>query len=451
MGKTVTGIAKHEAGGTIAHPAGSQVFHPVPFYFKMGELGRDQHGDCRREGTDGCVGVDPGSGATITPQSIYPQCIWAAHAGLFGAYRLLLPSDVRQWHAGTPAESDPISDPDGDHFSTAAIGLDGLLAGERSDPLHVHAWPTDVDAWPAAVAPDINETGFDYPKATIDWLDDYAAGLNTGVLTEDFRNEFARATGDVLSMDEELTIEHHEWNELHSWAIVDRGSGARYNADKRHIGDHLVLHIYDPAEIETRAARIRECLEREVGGWEPGAVAKPVYIAHPGHSWLIVGVDRLGYWSHGQNPESEGLSDWSTWDNAPWIGHELEKRLEPYTIRFPRCRLKPESKRLGSLGIWVFAGGRGSHAVQFVDLPNGKTIDWTPHRGVVSGRRTPNAAGYLWITSDERLDLYGYPLLPPDDWDDQWGARIPIPANRSTACTCRGRPGAAADAEHASI
>ena len=204
------------------------------------------------------------------------------------------------------------------------------------------------------------------------------------------------------------------------------------------------LDAVNEDDIRERADQIKGALVRLVG--KRGlAEGQPVYISHSGHAWNIVGVEETGYWSHGQNPESQGLSDWCTWENAPWLVTELDllrstddhiKPHQSFDIRFPqRCGLKSRRVRLGSITM-SGSGGRANN-VQFVDLSSGKSIDWTPHLSASSAD-----AGYVWIEDGSALENSGIPKdRDANFWGDELGFRVPMPINEFGHCRCHSPDG----------
>lgn len=186
--------------------------------------------------------------------------------------------------------------------------------------------------------------------------------------------------------------------------------------------------------IEERGELIKRTLLRIVGGegYSPGIariLARPVYIFHSYHGWNIIGVDKEGFWSHSQNPASKSLNDWCRWKFAHWI-YTDERTYSHYTICYlPNIPLKPEAHRMGSFSM-LGSGGTENH-VQFIDLPSGKSIDWTP---IMRG----SPAGYLWIEDNCLLESNGIPRSRSHiNWDDDLGFRIPVPANNFGACSCQ--------------
>lgn len=200
---------------------------------------------------------------------------------------------------------------------------------------------------------------------------------------------------------------------------------------------HFEMRGDIPAEqaIQDRADIMDEAVRCCVGGglaYEP----RPVYIQHRGHGWVIVGVEKDGYWSHAQNPESAGLSDWCTWSNAPWRNSSTgEHNNAWFQIIYPKnCSLRPIEKRLGSFSMWG-SGGR-SNNIQFIDLSSENSIDWTPLQNA-----SPEGTGYLWIEDNVPLDSQGVPITKRVGfWEDAPGQYIPVPINHYNACDC-GEPG----------
>lgn len=186
--------------------------------------------------------------------------------------------------------------------------------------------------------------------------------------------------------------------------------------------------------IRERAENIKDTLVALVGRHGSSA-GKPVYIDHSGHAWNIVGVEEGGFWSHGQNPETQSLSDWCTWEHADWLQGELELLAagttphDKFTIRFPQnCRLKPREARLGSIAMWG-SGGKANN-IQFIELSSGTSIDWTPHM-------LARSAGYVWIEDGVALDYEGFPAdRTAESWEDDFGFRVPLPMNDSRQCRC---------------
>jgi hypothetical protein len=202
-------------------------------------------------------------------------------------------------------------------------------------------------------------------------------------------------------------------------------------------GPHWDLTPSDQDKIKRRADEI----ERVIKDIVPRG--QPVYIEHGGHAWNIFACNVLGYYSHGQNPESEGLNDFCSWGNAPWRMGD-ERKQKHYAIKYPILGsrdMKPEYRRLGSLSFWLWVGEWASPMIQFVDLLSGRTIDWTPNM-----RASP--AGYIWIeeainTPDLQRNN-GVPInRPADEWDTDLGSRIPVPENDREHCICHDQQGCA--------
>lgn len=184
--------------------------------------------------------------------------------------------------------------------------------------------------------------------------------------------------------------------------------------------------------VEERAVLIDETVRCYVGGSFQTGKSRPVYIQHPGHGWIIVGVEKDGFWSHAQNPRSAGLSDWCTWENAPWRNSSMDEHNQPwFQIIYPRdCDLRPLEKRLGSFSMWG-SGGKANY-VQFVDLTSTNTIDWMPHMEASSA-----GVGYIWIEDNVPLDRLGIPLRKRRGWwEDELGQRTPVPLNDFDDCSC---------------
>ena len=194
------------------------------------------------------------------------------------------------------------------------------------------------------------------------------------------------------------------------------------------------LASVNDAAVEERANAIENALMTIVKD-------RPVYIEHSGHAWNIYGVNAFGFYSHGQNRESEGLNDWCSWELAPWrkvAGRSFEEHHHlHYAIKYINVGyLKPSYRRLGCISFWIWAPGWGAHNAQFVELRSGRSIDWTPNQS-----DSASGAGYFWIEESRSVpDLEqesGIPIVrPADQWDSDLGQRIPVPQNTFGHCTC---------------
>lgn len=190
--------------------------------------------------------------------------------------------------------------------------------------------------------------------------------------------------------------------------------------------------------IEERAELIKRSLQSLVGRFRI-----PVFMAHAGHAWNVFGVDQQGYWSHGQNPSADNLSDWCRWDRADWLENELELAADPdeqphdwFVIKYPtNCRLKPPTKRLGSIALQ--GSGDTIDYIRFVELGDFPSLAWTPF--ISPGH--PEIS-YLWIESAVPLDRDGRPMVRHDDtWNDALGYRVPVPDNNRGDCDCHNDEG----------
>ncbi|MBN2529584.1 MAG: hypothetical protein JXR76_24560 [Deltaproteobacteria bacterium] len=311
-------------------------FHPIPHYFKMGDLSTGETGIERRQGLEN---------GQPSPQSIYPQCIPAGWARLLGAYQIVLPPAQRRWEVGNASEADPSPADYGDHISTHIMGT---CRPEDVSPLA--SWPSRTP----------------------------------------------------------LRVESY------NFSILDPGESAiRMRADK----------------ID---ARLKQVLKHA-----------PVYIQHEGHGWNIMGCNALGYYSHGQNGESEGLMDWCAWRNSPWRNTD-ERFKRSYQIFYIKDHpMKPYANRLGSLGFWIWVSDRdlpGSHNIKFINLHEHGDIEWTPHMTA-----SAQHSGYIWITqagSSPDLDRNGLPVdRDISRWHSSFGQRIPVPHSTRRNCTCRSSDG----------
>jgi hypothetical protein len=168
----------------------------------------------------------------------------------------------------------------------------------------------------------------------------------------------------------------------------------------------------DEGEREARAALIKSVLLREVGGHSPPsshhivAHPRPVRMDHGGHAWIIVGVDKDGFWEHALATDAWAFSNYCLWEEAPWINDD-----KTYYISFPPydCGLKPEERRLGCINLE--GSSNKMKRVRFWDVytnvyTNYTNIDeniihWTPH--------TRTDPGYLWILGNEPLTCLGFP------------------------------------------
>jgi hypothetical protein len=219
--------------------------------------------------------------------------------------------------------------------------------------------------------------------------------------------------------------------------VEDWRDGAARPVDPEVVPFEFNPTIVDSAtKIDERADRIDGALKALVSG--PGASpGGPVWIAHDGHAWNIVGVETAGYWSHAQNNDANCLSDWCEWDRSDWRARE-KTLADPHPIFWigylRGCELKPVEKRQGSITMWG-SGGTKDH-VRFIELPASApaSIDWTPH--------TKAPAGYVWMAKDVALTLDGFPRsVTTGTWDDELGYRIPLPPRHFGECTCRSEGG----------
>ena len=203
----------------------------------------------------------------------------------------------------------------------------------------------------------------------------------------------------------------------------------------------IQFDLSDYISVEERAVNIDEAVKRYVGGTDGISVValkpRPLYIQHRGHGWIIVGVEKDGFWSHAQNPESAGLSDWCTWENAPWRNSGTGEHNQPwFQIIYPlNCSLKPREKRLGSFSMW--GSGGNANNIQFVDLPGGNSIDWTPNF-----RASSEGVGYVWIEDNVPLNRDGIPITRIEGvWYDDLGQCVPVPAIDFDECPCSNQEG----------
>lgn len=398
---SVTVMGGMYEANTLPH----RVFHPVPHYFKSYELGMDEDGNCRREG--GCGGSS----------RIYPACIPAAKARLYGAYQLLLPPEQRRWYVGTPANHDPDPEEHGDHFTTVSASMADT---SKKHAVYLQDWRTNQFIEFEKEKFEIGEFQFSLDA------DEYKTIMNNGVVEETLIGKF---NDNNLELENGIPIIIEKTNII--WYINDDVRSQCFMMELHSSTISVYLCNTFPIEdaIDERARLLTEHIKDVVGG------GKPVYVGHSGHGWTIVGVDRAGYWSHGQSP-TEALSAWTTWENAPWINQSYWRRLSLfYKVIYPKeCDLKPVEKRLGSISI---AGSGGAiNMIQFVDLPNGRTIDWTPNKAASSAN-----IGYVWIEDGSPLNADGIPtttmaLVPEWNWDSELGYRIPVPENNFGQCSC---------------
>lgn len=199
----------------------------------------------------------------------------------------------------------------------------------------------------------------------------------------------------------------------------------------------MVHHIFEwpdpnnitPVDRSRRDALIKATLIKEVGLTLPSQsasifldTAHPVWMAHTGHAWVVVGVDKKGFWSHSWDG-SFALSNYCLWTNAPWTDHDSDLR---YAIYYPphNCGLKPEDRRLGCISLEGSSDMKEHRRVRFQEVHNGReaiVINWTPH--------TRTDPGYLWIPGDVPLNCEGFPERPSDRLFDKdlFGHRIPRP------------------------
>ena len=159
----------------------------------------------------------------------------------------------------------------------------------------------------------------------------------------------------------------------------------------------------DEEEREERAALIKSALLRKVGGqislFRIVLHSRPVRMAHSGHAWVIVGVDKNGFWEHALARDAWAFSNYCLWEEAPWIDDG-----RAYNITFPPddCALKPEERRLGCINLE--GSSDKMKRVRFWDVYTGlgaNIINWTPH--------TRTDPGYLWIRGNEPLTCLGFP------------------------------------------
>lgn len=191
----------------------------------------------------------------------------------------------------------------------------------------------------------------------------------------------------------------------------------------------LAIADDDEEALEERAALIKSVLLREVGGYVPsvGSVfhSRPVRMAHSGHAWVMVGVDKDGFWEHALAKDAWSFSSYCSWENAPWV-----ENGRAYWISFPPddCALKPEERRLGCINLE--GSSDKMKRVRFWDVYTGldaTIINWTPH--------TRTDPGYLWIYGNEPLTCLGFPesVYHPD-----LGHIIPRPINNFGHCSSCG-------------
>ena len=174
----------------------------------------------------------------------------------------------------------------------------------------------------------------------------------------------------------------------------------------------------DEEEREERADLIKSVLLREVGGHRPPYVGnpRPVRMAHTGHAWVIVGVDKDGFWEHALATDAWAFSNYCLWEEAPW-----KDDGRAYDISFPpyECALKPEERRLGCINLE--GSSDKMKRVRFWDAythsgMDTKVVNWTPH--------TRTDPGYLWIYGGEPLTCLGF---PESAYESDLGHYIPRP------------------------
>lgn len=207
-------------------------------------------------------------------------------------------------------------------------------------------------------------------------------------------------------------------------------------------------------QIARRAELIKAFLVRIVGGGRIGGLAllgqgldppRPVKIGHPHHAWVIVGVEPDGYWSHAQNNDAWGFTDFTAWSQAVWAAPKPvvdEHDLPWYEIQYlPDTELKPEERRLGSIGFWESSDVDPRTGFYEVDLPYSyedasgaqvETVLWT-------ARTQADETGYTWIESNVPLTREGLPETSRRDasiWDPVFGRALPLPAYRRADCGC---------------
>ena len=127
----------------------------------------------------------------------------------------------------------------------------------------------------------------------------------------------------------------------------------------------------------SRAELIKSTLLREVGGHVSpiGKIGsgRPVRMAHRGHAWLVVGVDKDGYWDHAPtDADAWAFSNYCRWSDAPWVSGPNSGNA--FWISYPEAgnTLKPEDKRLGCINF----EGSGD------DMPRIRFLDAYTHSGV---------------------------------------------------------------------
>jgi hypothetical protein len=184
-------------------------------------------------------------------------------------------------------------------------------------------------------------------------------------------------------------------------------------------------------DIANRANLIKGALLKDVGGHVSPAISTgnghPVRMNHSGHAWLVVGVDKNGYWDHAPTGgDAWSFTNYCHWENAPWTTDSGRM----FKITYPDAgnTLRPEEKRLGCIN---FEGsGSTMPRIRFVDVStrthayNTDVIHWVPHTRV--------EPGYQWISQDEPLDCKGF---PKSGMETEVGVRIPKPQQQRGRCS----------------
>lgn len=181
------------------------------------------------------------------------------------------------------------------------------------------------------------------------------------------------------------------------------------------------------AALAERAELIKSVLLWEVGGQStplflPVKRPRPVRMSHSKHAWVIVGVEKDGFWEHAMEPDAWALSSFCSWENAPWIG---DGKAHHITYPPDSCSLKPVNRRLGCIGF----EGSGDYfkRIRFWDVYTNleaTVINWAPHTG--------SEPGYLWIHEKEPLTCEGY---PKSVFHSDLGHVIPRPTHNFGHCS----------------
>jgi hypothetical protein len=347
------------AGVFVFRVGAARVFHPVQHQFKIAQdkMEEDASGTSRRRNSDG-------SKCEQVPQLFYPACYPAAWAALCSAYRMTLMDGCGQ----NVANDEPC----------------------RCSEHKRRQWELGT---PIESNPPPNEYGDNFSTWAMGGNQPCSQPAVTRV--EDWRADPSNPTP-VRVLMETVFFE----------SVADT----------------------DPRKLKKllgRANVIKSVLLREVGGQKEGQAkrsqGRPVRMHHGGHAWMIVGVDKDGFWAHAWGGNAWAYSDYILWQDAKWRDDGRE-----YAIRMPpkNCILKPEDRRLGCISLE--GSSDRMKRVRFWDVHTGldaNVIHWTPH--------TRTDPGYLWVQNNEPLMCNG---LPESQHHGDLGHIIPRPINEFGSC-----------------